>query len=84
MGTQPASFSYSSIASTILVVMFAKHCGKNNTYLNRSPNDFQHSGKLRLTPVTVKSKLGFLSNTIGVKLLKDLSSKKTTFRTVNE
>lgn len=58
MGTQPASFSYSSIASTILVVMFAKHCGKNNTHLNRSTNDFQHSGKLRLTPSSVKSKLG--------------------------
>lgn len=28
IGTQPASFSYSSIASAILVVMLAEHCGK--------------------------------------------------------
>lgn len=28
IGTQPASFSYSSIASAILVVMYAEHCGK--------------------------------------------------------
>lgn len=35
IGTQPASFSYSSIASTILVVMFAKHCGKREDVLGK-------------------------------------------------
>lgn len=33
IGTQPASFSYSSIASTILVVMLAEHCGKREAAL---------------------------------------------------
>lgn len=36
IGTQPASFSYSSIASTILVVVFAKHCGKGEAALGET------------------------------------------------
>lgn len=35
MGTQPASFSYSSIASAILVVNVAEHCGNCSVERNK-------------------------------------------------
>lgn len=44
IGTQPASFSYSSIASAILVVMLAEHCGKREAVQGGKQTEGEEGG----------------------------------------